>query len=260
MSHFKSLIRCFLLSTSIIFSLSTQAAEGDKRFFVEEVTVKPAKFSEYYQSIPKVIAIMKEHNYRFSTSIVTISDGRFLYFTPVPKYAVMDDMQNQRKEIFKKLTPEQAAIFANNQEITATSRSYFTMLSSTMSYFSAEQNKGKRYFKADTFNFKPGQNAQIEELGMKFIALQDKLGVPKDYYIYKSSIGTEGFQLTLVRMAKDAIDMAQKLKTYNEKYLVNKELQGLRKQLAEMMTSYDSVTGRAPESFRYAPSKHIASM
>jgi hypothetical protein len=260
MSKFTNLLNSFFIYVMFLFSQSAYAVEGEMRFYIEEVSVIPAKTNEYHQAVPKVIAMMKEHNYQYATNIVVTNDGRYLWFTPAPQFAVMDEMLAQRNEIFLKLTPADAAIFEQMNKATATSRSYFAKLSNALSFYSAEQNKGYRHFKVDSYHVRPGSEAKVEELGKKYIALHEKMGVPQDYYIYKSSIGMQGQQVVLVRFAKNAVHLATKLSDYDEKTRNSPEAMALYQQLTDIMVSHNSYTGHSPKGFSYTPKQDIAGL
>jgi hypothetical protein len=260
MSYYTKLLQSFLILTIFLLSQSVYSADSEMRFFIEEVTVKPANASEYHQAVPKVIAMMKEHNYKYKTNVITTNDGRYMWFTPAPQFAVMDDIFKQRNEIFSKLNAKQAAIFGQMNTATATSRSYFAKLDTALSHYSKEQNKGYRHFNVDSYHVKPGSEAKVEELGQKYVALHEKMGTPKDYYIYKSSIGMQGQQVVLVRFAKNAIHLATKLSDYQEKTRNSPEAMALYQQLIDIMISQDSYTGYNPEGFSYIPTKVLAKL
>ncbi|MEP1488468.1 MAG: hypothetical protein ABJK28_08565 [Algibacter sp.] len=195
----------------LILSLTVNFAEAQKLYRVHQDNVKPSMVSEYEKIAKEFNAACVEHNLQASWITATTSDLKYMYVTPMEKFAELDErpfaamaeaMGNKFTELFERFD----ACYDSHG-------SYIIGLNEKLSYMPegiSQTTEGENYRDYFFIYYTPANAKKIRE-GMMAVKELFVAKASKNYYrIYHSGFGTMESYYMVAMSSKDEIDSATK--------------------------------------------------
>lgn len=237
---------------SIILCFTIHITQAQKRFVIHQDNVKPSMIMQYEAIAKKFNEACKKHNAKTSWATATTDDLKYLYITPIEKFAELDE--NPFADMAKTMGAEFGNMFDEFDKCYDTHTNYTIALIEDLSYMPEGitlTQEGQNYREWFYIYFTPENAKKIRE-GM--LAVKNMYAEKKStlhYRIYRNGFGTtEEFYLVAASF-KDRIDAATKNKA-NETVLGPERWETFKKVL-DYASRFEEYTGEMRPDLAYQP-------
>ncbi len=240
----------FLLLTTNVINAQNQ------RYTIYQDQVKPAMQAEYEKTSKEFIEECKKNNLKGADwSTARLSDGRYLYISPIEKMADLDRdwfaplAEKMGKENLQKYWDKFDKCYDKNG-------SYSVTLDKDLSYMPnglSTSTPGQDFRKYHTFYVTPSNSKRMAAQFKAIKQLFESKNSKEYYRVYHSGYGVVGEYYMVVLSAKDETDYA---KTSDE----NEALMGLPwknafDELMNLTDKYETISGMMRPDLSYAANK-----
>lgn len=243
----KTIVLAFLCCLTVNVSQAFQ-----KFYRVHQDNVLPSKLMEYEKIAKEFNEACVKHNFPGAWLCATMDDMRYLYVSPVEKFADLDD--RPFAEMAKAMGKDFGDMFDRFDQCYNSHYDYIIVMNEELSYMPdgiSQTQEGQDYRDYYFIHYLPKDHAKIKE-GMKAVKEMFATKGSKSYYrIYHTGFGTTDNYYMVAMSSKDAIESATK-EEENKKVLGPDRWETFMK-VMNYATKVEEVTGEIRRDLSYSP-------
>lgn len=244
MKTLKSILLLFIICT---FSVQLSA---QKRYLVHEDKVKPSKMMDYEKTAKAFHEACLKHQPDGSWLTVSMDDFRYLYVTPIEKFADLD--KSPMADMAKDMGDEFGKMFDDFDKCYDSHGDYIIMMDESLTYMPegiSQTQEGMNYRNFYFIHFTPENEKSLID-GMKAVKEMFASKKSENYYrVYRSGFGVMNSYYMVAMSSKDEVDSATKNKA-NEELLGSERYDTFQKVLGNANEMYE-VTGNTRPDLSY---------
>lgn len=248
----KTIKTTFLLVLALCLTLNL--AEAQKLYRIHQDNVKPSMVKEYEKIAKEFNAACVEHNLQTGWITATTSDLKYMYVTPMEKFAELDE--RPFAEMAKAMGDKFTELFERFDTCYDSHGSYIISLDEKLTYMPegiSQTTEGENYRDYFFIYYTPANAKKIKE-GM--MAVKELFAAKKStnhYRIYRSGFGTMENYYMVAMSSKDEIDSATKSK--NNKEVLGPERFEIFDKVMQYASRTTESTGKMRPDLAYSPKK-----
>lgn len=242
----------FLFTLLLVSNFSFSQDQPPTMYHVHMDNVKFSKMQQYEEVAKEMNNALVEHKIQSTWNAFSISDGRYVFSTPIEKMADLD--KNPMGALYEKMGKEKAdAMFKKMNECYDSHTDYIVHYSPELSYSpdNAAQGDDYNYREYHFMYYAPKDSNDMYE-GMKAVKeLFKSKGIVNGYSVYYSGFGSPESYYMVSISGKNPVELAQNGEANDKKF--GDEGQATFYKVIGLTTKYDKLEGRYRPDLSYYP-------
>lgn len=220
-------------------------------YHVHMDNVKFSKIQQYEEAVKEMHDAMVEHNIQGTWNAFSISDGRFVFSTPIEKMADLD--KNPMGELYEKMGAEKAgAMFKKMNECYDSHTDYIVHYSPELSYQPENTSPSDGNYREYHFMYYAPKDSEGMYEGMKAIKeLFKSKGISNGYSVFHSGFGSPDSYYMVAVSGENELELAQNGQDNDKK--LGPESQATFYKVIGLTTKYEQLEGRFRPEISYQP-------
>lgn len=220
-------------------------------YHVHMDNVKFSKMQQYEEAAKEMNNALVEHNIQGTWNAFSLSDGRYVFSTPIEKMADLD--KNPMGELFEKMGEEKAsAMFEKMNECYDTHSDYIVHISPELSYQPENATPSDGNYREYHFMYYSPKDSKAMYEGMKAVKeLFKSKGITNGYTVLHSGFGSPESYYMVSISGENGLDLAQQNQENDKK--LGPESQATFYKVIGLTTKYEKLEGQYRPDLSYSP-------
>ena len=238
------------LALLVFVAVSAQDSQPTM-YHVHMDNVKFSKMQQYEEVAKEMNDALVEHNIQGTWMAFSISDGRYVFSSPIEKMADLD--KNPMGELYKKMGEEKAsAMFKKMNECYDTHSDYIVHFSPELSYQPENTTPSTGNYREYHFMYYASKDSEDMYEGMKAVKeLFKSKGITNGYSVFHSGFGSPESYYMVSISGESELESAQNGEDNNKN--LGAERQATFYKVISLTTKYEKLEGRYRPDLSYSP-------